>query len=310
MKKREVALYRGFRKWPIILGMILSAHLLSGCATVPHRDGQDIERPNTLHLRPNEPQIERGRPNRFLDGLGHLVLSIPSKVLLLNWRVDNHTISQESEDRLGHYLADNDLHNVKVRLNQYAPGDEWSRLFRNRSVGAGWRFTLGIISLINYTVFPGRLFGGDEYNPYTDTIHLYSDHSAIALHEAGHAKDFAERKYKGSYSALRMLPLVPLYQEALATGDAIGYFKEKELVEEEKDAYKVLYPAYGTYVGGEAFRWVQWWVDLPPWAEYAVTYGSAIPGHIIGRAKAFYVDHKSRSRSQAETELSGESGQR
>jgi hypothetical protein len=310
MVKREDTPCRGLRNVPVILGIMLSAYLLSGCATVPYSNGQDIERPNTLNLRPNEPQIERGRPNRFIDGLGHFVLSIPSKVLLLNWHVDNHNISQTSEDMLKRYLADNDLHNVKVRLNQYAPGAEWSRLFRNRSVGAGWRFTLGIISLMNYTIFPGRLFGGDEYNPYTNTIHLYSDHSAIALHEAGHAKDFTERKYKGSYSALRMLPLVPLYQEALATGDAIGYFREKELAEEEKNAYKILYPAYGTYVGGEAFRWVQWWVDLPPWAEYAVRYGSAIPGHILGRGKAFSVDRKSRAKSHPNIESSGQSCQR
>lgn len=305
MEKR--ILYQGFSKWPIILGMLLSTYLVSGCATVPYRYGQNIEKSNTLQLRPNEAQIETGRPNKFFDGLGHFVLSLPTKLLLLNWHVDNHNISRETEDRLRHYLADNDLHNVKVRLNQYAPGAEWNRLFRNRSVGAGWRFSLGIISVLNYTVFPGRLFGGDEYNPYTNTIHLYSDHSAISLHEGGHAKDFAKRKYKGSYSALRMLPLVPLYQEALATVDTVGYLRERGLVQQEKDAYKVLYPAYGTYVGGEAFRWVQWWVDLPPWVEYAVKYGSAIPGHIIGRIKAFSVDHSSPSRSPAANGSSGES---
>lgn len=302
-EKRPV--YRRFPRGLIILGILLSTYLLSGCATVPYRYDQDIERPNTLKLRSDELQIETGRPNKFIDGLGHFVLSIPSKLLLLNWHVDNHNISPETEDRLRQYLADNDLHNVKVRLNQYAPGAEWGRLFRNRSVGAGWRFTLGIISVLNYTVFPGRLFGGDEYNPYTNTIHLYSDHSAISLHEGGHAKDFAKRKYKGTYSALRMLPFVPLYQEASATGDTIGYLRERELVQEEKDAYKVLYPAYGTYVGGEVLWWVQWWVDLPFWAGYAVRYGSAIPGHIIGRIKASLV--KDQSGSPAETASLGES---
>jgi hypothetical protein len=305
----NIIIRRGFPKWAIILGIFISTYLVSGCATVPYKYSQDIERMNTLELRSNEPQIERGRPNKFLDGLGHFVLSIPSKVLLLNWHVDNHNISQESEDRLKHYLADNDLHNVKIRLNQYAPGAEWSRLFRNRSVGAGWRFTLGIISLINYTIFPGRVFGGDEYNPYTNTVHLYSDLSSISLHEAGHAKDFAERKYKGTYSAIRLLPLVPLYQEALATGDAIGYFKEQGLVDEEKGAYKVLYPAYGTYIGGEALRWVQWVVDIPLWVEFATRYGSAVPGHIIGRIKAFSVHRSSASKPSPDTASSAQPDQ-
>ena len=40
-----------------------------------------------------------------------------------------------------------------------------------------------------YTIFPGRVFGGDRYNPFTNTINLYSDHPSIALHEAAHAKD-------------------------------------------------------------------------------------------------------------------------
>ena len=290
---KRITIHQKLPKWPIITGIILSTYLLSGCATIPYRYGQDIEGMNMLKLVANETQIERGRPNKFVDSLGHYVLSLPSKIILLNWHIDNHHISPESEDRLKQYLVHNDLHNVKVRLNQFAPGAEWSRLFRNRSVGAGWRFTLGIISLLNYTIFPGRLFGGDEYNPYTNTIHLYSDHSAICLHEAGHAKDFSQRKYKGSYSAVRLLPLVPLYQEALATGDAIGYYRERGLIQEERNAYKVLYPAYGTYIGGEALWWVQWWVDLPPWIDYAVSFGASIPGHIIGRIKALSVHDQS-----------------
>jgi len=303
---RKMTIYHSLPTWPIVSGILLLAYLLSGCATVPYKYGQTIEGTNTLKLRLNEPQMERGRPNTFVDGVGHYVLSLPSKLILWNWNVDNHNISEESEDSLEQYLTQNDLHNVKVRLNQYAPGAEWSRLFRNRSVGAGWRFTLGIISLVNYTIFPGRLFGGDEYNPYTNTIHLYSDLSAISVHEGGHAKDFAQRKYKGTYSAIRMLPLVPLYQEALATGDAIGYYRETGLVLEEKDAYKVLYPAYGTYVGGEALRWVQWFVDVPLWVSYAVRFGVAIPGHIIGRVKASLVDDRSGSRTSAATGSSGQ----
>ena len=52
-----------------------------------------------------------------------------------------------------------------------------------------------------YTAFPERIFaafpfigGGDHYNPYTNTINIYSDHRAIVLHEGGHAKDFARRR--------------------------------------------------------------------------------------------------------------------
>jgi len=292
---------QNFSKWIILPVILFLMHLTLGCATVPYKKGQNIEQGNTLKLKPNESQIERGRPIKLIDYTGHYFFSLPSKLLLLNWKIDNHNISRESEEMLKQFLVDNDLRQVKVRLNQYAPGAEWKRLFQNRSVGVGWRFTFGIVSLIDYTIIPGRLFGGDHYNPYTNTINLYSDHKAVLLHEGAHAKDFARRKYKGTYSAIRLLPLVPLYQEAWATGDALGYYKEKGLTPEEKDAYNVLYPAYCTYVADEGLRWTQWWFDIPIWLDYGIRLAATIPCHIAGRIKASPVED-SATKSPPETE--------
>lgn len=258
----------------------------SGCATQPYRYHLQAETDQAMIFEPGEPQIERGRPNRFLDGLGHYVVSVPSKLLLWSTRVENHNISERTENLLRDYLEKNSLKSVKVRLNQYSPGAEWRRLHRNRSVSLGWRATLGVLSVINYTIFPGRVFGGDSYNPYTNTINLYSDHEAIALHEGGHAKDLARRTHKGPYAAFYNVPGIPLYMEGVATGDVIGYLRAENLVDEEKDAYKILYPAYSTYITGEGLRWV----DLPDWAEYLVAFGVAIPAHIFGRIKAATVD--------------------
>lgn len=287
-------------KLSIVAVLVLSTYLFSGCAAVPYKCGQNIEQINTLKLRPNEAQIERGKPNKFLDGLGHYVFSLPTKLILWNWDIENHNISKETEDRLKQYLTDNDLYNVKIRLNQYAPGGEWRRLFSNKSVGAGWRYTFGIISVTCYTAFPGRVFGsflplsgGDHYNPYTNTINLYSDHKAVALHEAGHAKDFAQSKYKGTYAFLNILPFVPLYQEAQASGDVIGYDREKGLDQDEKDAYKILYPSYATYIADQALEWPSYFMGIPPWVNYAVYAGVLIPGHIISRIKASSVDDPS-----------------
>jgi len=264
-----------------IAGVVLLA-AVAGCARVPYVAGQNLEGPDTLQLAPGEPQIERGRPKAFVDALGHYVLSLPSKLILWDWRVDNHDISPETEAKLREYLADNGLANVKVRLNQYAVGGEWRRLFSNRAVGGFWRYTFGILTVASYTIYPGRAFGGDHYNPYTNTISLYSDHKAIALHEAAHAKDFASRHHKGLYAALRVLPLVPLYQEAVATGDAIGYDRVKGLTRDEKADYKILYPAYATYIAGEALRWV----NVEAWWQYGIQLAVALPGHIVGRIKA------------------------
>src|SRR5438445_8892434 len=86
--------------------------------------------------------IERGQSRPVLDGVGW-VFGIPSKIVLWDRRVDNHSVSLETEAAIAEYLAINDLTSVKVRLNQYAPGDEWRRLVANSAVGPGWRYTLG-----------------------------------------------------------------------------------------------------------------------------------------------------------------------
>jgi hypothetical protein len=269
----------------------LALALLAGCATVPYDYDAAVEGPRILALRAGEEQVERGRPNAFLDGLGHYVLSLPSKLILLNWNVDDHDISAETEQSVREYLDANGLHQVKVRLNQYKPGDEWRRLGRNRDVNGFWRFTFGALTVISYTAFPGRAFGGDNYNPYTNTINLYSDDRAIALHEAGHAKDLAElRRFKGAYSALRVLPLVPLWQEAEATGDAIGWERERGGGDDERHAYRALYPAWGTYVGGEAARWI----PGPAWLPYALAAAGAVPGHVAGWVRSAFVEDRPR----------------
>jgi hypothetical protein len=272
------------RRWLSFSSFLLAALAATSCAAVPYTYGVGEEEQKDLWAA--DPQITRGKPIAILDGLGHYVISLPSKLILWNWNVDRHRISPETEEWLRHYLEDNGMHKVKVRLNEYDPGDEFGRLYENDSVGWFWRYTLGLLTVTFYTILPGRLFGGDNYNPYTNTINIYSDDPAILLHEAGHAKDFALRKHKGTYAALRFLPLVPLYHEGVATSDAIGYLIDKEQRDEQKSAYKTLYPAYGTYVSGEGARWFA----LTYLEGLAVALAGAIPGHIAGRIAAARVE--------------------
>ncbi len=49
---------------PVLLLLVFT----SGCATVPYQYGRSIESTNGLKLRPGESQIERGRPQAFIDG--------------------------------------------------------------------------------------------------------------------------------------------------------------------------------------------------------------------------------------------------
>jgi hypothetical protein len=223
-------------------------------------------------------QIERGRQRPVLDGLGW-VFGIPSKVILWDQRVENHNVSTDTEEAIRRYLDDNDLDHVKVRINQYAPLEDWRRLRANTTVGWGYRYTLGAVSVAGEAILPGRLFGGDHYNPFTGTIHLYSDVPAIALHEGGHAKDFTRRKLPGTYALATALPVVSLWPEAIATGDAIAYAQDNDASELERESYRILFPAYGTYVG-RAIGDFAAPVALPIYA------GAVVAGHAVGRVRA------------------------
>ena len=295
----------GHELMPWLLVLVTVGIVGSGCVSTPYEFGDDLDGELTLELRPGEEQIERGQPNVFLDGIGHYLISLPSKIILLSWRVNNHDISRDTEAAISAYLAANDMHSVKVRLNQYAPGDEWRRLAANRDMAAFYRWSLGLISTAIYTILPGRFFagllGGDNYNPFTNTVNLYSDSIPIALHEAGHAKDFAlksNRHWRGAYSAIRLLPLVPLWQEAVASNEAMSYLYEIDDTSERKAAYRSLYPAYGTYVGGVGGQTLQFVSVGPVWAVFAIIYGPVALGHVIGQSIAPFVGDRDDAESR------------
>ncbi|MBN2384757.1 hypothetical protein JXQ70_17920 [bacterium] len=280
--------------------LVMSGLLLWGgaCSSVPHKPyspAQQYHAPDESSVESDDtPQITYGRSHRFLDASDWFwPESLLSKLLLWNKKVDSHQVSAETVAYIERYLQENGLDKVRVRINDYDVRDEWRRLVRNRDVGGGWRWTAGLFSCIVYTILPGRFFGGDNYNPYTDTINIYSDHPAVVLHEAAHAKDFAERKWKGTYAAAGQIPLVSLYHEAQATGDAIGYLRHTQDNNQEAEAYKILYPAYSTYIGSEIADILDF-TRVDHAVIYAVSYGVILPAHLIARIKA----HRQRSKYQ------------
>lgn len=286
----SVLVARSFLGWRSFFLLAVTLIGLSGCATTPYRFGTAQRYRTSLELeaRTASQAVERGQPNKVLDTVGW-IWGIPDKIILWDRRIDNHDIGSQTEAAVADYLAKNELASVKVRLNQYHPGDDWRRLAANDSVGAGWRYTLGTLSVLGETILPGRIFGGDHFNPYTNTIHLYSDVPAVAVHEAGHAKDFAQRKWKGTYAAVYLLPGVPLYHEAQATNDALGYLLTESDEQTQKDAYEILYPAYGTYVGGALGS---------VFSGYGTYVASVLGGHALGRIKSRQIDSGTLPESQ------------
>lgn len=255
--------------------------LFSGCASRPYEFGTGEYGGDNSDSPYMQDQVIVGAPSKFLDASDWIWPgSWLAKLFLWNKNIDSHTVSDETIDSMMEYMEKNDLGDVQVLVNTYKPGNQWSRLFKNREIRAGWRYTFGLLSTALYTLMPGRFFGGDHYNPYTNTINIYSDDVAIALHEAAHAKDLNSRKYKGLHSALYVLPGAPLYYEAVATSDVLSYLEHECRHDEQKRAYRVLHPAYGTYVGGLFLR------------QTGLGFLGVIPGHISGAIASLGVKDK------------------
>ncbi len=61
-----------------------------------------------------------------------------------------------------------------------------------------------------------------------------------------------------------------LYHESIASGDALAYSQMYSSPEEHREAYNVLYPAYGTYVGSALGT------GIPKYASPSTTAASSV----------------------------------
>lgn len=256
----------GIRIWVAIWIALLAS---SGCASF-----NAFERTDRIADSPVPISIERGKPNRVVDSVGRF-LGIPNRLAILDRRIDNHDVSIETESELSNYMVANGLNETLVRVNQYDPIGEWKRLFTNRSIRPVWRFTFGSYGTLKYTFLPGRLLGGDWYNPFTDTINLYSDVPEIAISEAAYAVDVRSRLNPGAYSALKEIPFVGLTHETYSTEATLAHFESLDDPERYEQARNVLIPNYGADWGGQVAAF------LP--------YGTVI-GRIVGGTTARVAD--------------------
>ncbi len=286
-----------------------------------------------LHTPENE-WFVRGKSYRVLDAIAN-ILAIPAKILLWNSRYHTNYVSPETEKILESYMRDNHLHHVKVYINKYDPLDVMKRSFTNPRITLISRIALAPIIALG-ALMPTRLIGSDMYNPLSDSIHLFSDDPTIALHEAGHAKDFTRFRFPLLYSYLNFLPFGTLYKETRASADAIEYLKAKRFTKLVPDAYKTLTPALASYIASAALEVLSFIsrmpfsfaVKLTPGITRVVTWLSApvikpaiailsqFPpflsrikticmglGHVVGRVAAVWYNNHQPKNMQAAVEV-------
>ncbi len=255
-----------------------------GCATTPYQFGRfHPDQPDGVALQPIV--IERGGNYPTLDRIGRIV-GFPARLLTLNKKVNNHDISPETLDKLLLYLEQNDLTDVYVAVNQYSPRDQWRRLQENDHISPVWRYSVGTLTWLGYTLFPSRVFGGDRYNPFTNSLILSSDVPAMVLAEAAYAKDIHSQRLPGTYAAIfNDLPVLSVWRQSKAVCDVLSYARLQADWPLEKQTYQVLYPHLGAGLVGPVGPLVQ------PYGPF-ISLGGVLAGHVTGRTVAALLEPK------------------
>ncbi len=238
-----------------------------------------------------EIDVEHGQRRPIIDGVGW-VIGVPNKLLLLDPRADNHDISPRTVEETTDFLAANRVDGVMVRVNQYDPIGEWKRLAKNDRIALPWRATVGALYTLGYSIVPGRLVGGDWYNPFTDSVHVYSDVPALAMEQAAQAYDNHQKTHPGFYSTMRLFPLVGIVHEARSKQVVYEHLEETGTTEEQAEARRILAPQMGREVGGQAALFV-------PQADALLSIGGAAVGHVVGRYQANQIESAADSEAPA-----------
>lgn len=246
----------------------------SGCATIPYHYGH-AKSSKPIESSPEDVEFEYGGPHPKLDRLRRVV-EFPERLFRGESKMAAHELSDEHREQLANYLSKNDLTEIHVLVNQYDPQGEWKRLKSNDRVAPGWRYTAGLFSLAGYTLLPGRVFGYQRYNPYTNTLSVNSDRISPAVHEAACAKDAYGRPLPGTYAIMTSLPGASLWKTSRAVNDVLGYARTEDDWELERETYRQYFSqvAKGIVMPAQFF--------VTPMVNVAVTMGGGAVGHAVG----------------------------
>jgi hypothetical protein len=218
-------------------GLALLVGLFSGgCQPAEYRYGRFREN----RERPAAHDVAFGTPDPTLDTLTQIVRA-PARLLPLGPPVERE-LSLATAHTVNDYLKDNELDDLRIEIRTYDPAGQWRRLRDNRRMSPLWKYGAGSLSLLKYTLFPGRVWGTNGYNPYTETLSVNSDRPTELMMEAAVAKDFRTRRFPGPYAAFTALPGPALIRYGRAADDVAAYARAEQNWELETLAYRKIYP--------------------------------------------------------------------
>ena len=274
----------------LLIGLISS----SGCVQDRYRYG--ISKQELLDDLPRTPNlITMGGHHPRIDSIERTV-QYPGKVIR-KWfpsKDPDEAIPLDERRMLAvqaasDYLDDNGLKGVNIDVREYNPRQQWSRLQNNERIAPFWKYTGGTVCHIGYCLLPGRAFGRDSYNPFTNTLSINSTSREQSVYESAYVKKLYDQRYPGTYLAFNGLPVVPLFREASISTDALSYARAKQDWKLERNLYPQVYGRMGGDIASQAFSLIPGVSFLPFWTRpvpFAVgrVAGSAT-GEVIARQK-------------------------
>lgn len=269
--------------------MVLAAILNIGCKTGQTRY---THIPPREELRSSSPPVhfEHGAPNLALD-TAQTVIEVPQRVLY-GGELAERTPGTQTCEVLTDYMQQNELTDVPVLVREYDPIGEWKRLYENDQIRPFWKYTAGSLSIVQYSIFPDRVFRRAAYNPFTNSLSVNSDCLTSALREAAYAKDVRSRTAPGSYAAFNSVPGLSLWKSTVAVNDVLDYAQASEQWPIESDVYRRQYP----YIASESMTPATYF--MTPVAGLAATVGGSATGYFLGRS----VEAKRQSELEQKTD--------
>jgi hypothetical protein len=191
------------------------------------------------------------------------------------------------------YLVKNDLGDLRIEVGHYDPSAQWRALRANPRISGFWKYGPGFWSVVGYSLVPGRAFGRNSYNPYTDTLSVNSDDAAGLLQLAAVAKRQRERQWPGSYAATTGLPGLGWIRSADATGDVIAYARAEGDWELERSAYRELYPR----IGAESVQVVGPVARVMLGGMFWMMPVTRLAGRLLGRGVGWFAEREAARRA-------------
>jgi len=207
---------------------------------------KDINFDDEFEIETDRYRIVKDKDMALSRGIGWLV-SLPTRLILWDYDMCDGLDEERTKQVLATLENDESLSGITVRINHTSAIEDLKRLFNDPNVlerNSGFaRGTLGLLYWLGGDMID-ELRRGDYYNPYTQTVIVYSNVETIPSHEIGHFKDYIRHDRDWWYSLLRVFPPATLYQEARAS----LYGKDMLGPDQNYQFYRYLIPAFATYI--------------------------------------------------------------